>query len=141
MSIIEVIVQSEVENQVTLSLVEGSPITTITTSTVGPQGPQGIQGVAGDAGPAGADGADGVGVPVGGSTGQVLAKIDGTDYNTEWTTVSGGGGGEWGTITGTLSAQTDLQAALDAKLESANFDGGNAASILIEDFNIDGGGA
>jgi hypothetical protein len=54
---------------------------------------------------------------------------------------AGGGGGSWGTITGTLSAQTDLQAALDAKLESANFDGGNAASILIEDFNIDGGGA
>src|SRR5262245_11917021 len=27
----------------------------------------------------------------------------------------GGGGGTWGTITGTLSAQTDLQAALDAK--------------------------
>lgn len=28
---------------------------------------------------------------------------------------SGSGGGSWGTITGTLSAQTDLQAALDAK--------------------------
>jgi hypothetical protein len=27
----------------------------------------------------------------------------------------GGGGGVWGAITGTLSAQTDLQAALDAK--------------------------
>lgn len=27
---------------------------------------------------------------------------------------AGGGGGSWGTITGTLSAQTDLQAALDA---------------------------
>lgn len=27
----------------------------------------------------------------------------------------GGGGGTWGSITGTLSAQTDLQAALDAK--------------------------
>jgi hypothetical protein len=31
-----------------------------------------------------------VGVPTGGSAGQVLAKIDGTNYNTEW--VSGGGG-------------------------------------------------
>ena len=40
----------------------------------------------------GADGADGVGVPVGGTTGQVLAKIDGTDYNTEWVAQSGGGG-------------------------------------------------
>ena len=31
------------------------------------------------------------------------------------TTTGGGGGGTWGSITGTLSAQTDLQAALDAK--------------------------
>lgn len=38
----------------------------------------------GQDGDPGADGADGQGVPVGGSTGQILAKIDGTDYNTEW---------------------------------------------------------
>lgn len=31
-----------------------------------------------------------------------------------------GGGGTWGSITGTLSDQTDLQAALDAKLSIAN---------------------
>lgn len=30
----------------------------------------------------------------------------------------GGGGGTWGSITGTLSDQTDLQAALDAKLDN-----------------------
>jgi hypothetical protein len=29
-------------------------------------------------------------VPVGGTTGQVLAKIDGTNYNTQWVTSSGG---------------------------------------------------
>ena len=38
----------------------------------------------------GADGADGVGVPAGGTTGQVLAKINGTDYNTQWVNQSGG---------------------------------------------------
>lgn len=33
-----------------------------------------------------------------------------------WVDIAGGGGGAvWGSITGTLSAQTDLQAALDAK--------------------------
>lgn len=32
-----------------------------------------------------------------------------------WVDYGGGGGGTWGTITGTLSDQTDLQAALDAK--------------------------
>lgn len=63
----------------------------------------------------GADGADGVGVPAGGTTGQVLAKASGTDYDTEWITPSAGGGGTWGSITGTIGDQTDLAAYL-AKL-------------------------
>ncbi len=76
------------------------------TGDAGPQGIQGIQGIQGpqgDTGPQGlpgadgsngidgTDGADGYGVPVGGTAGQVLSKIDGTNYNTEWTTPSGGG--------------------------------------------------
>lgn len=32
----------------------------------------------------GIDGIDGAGVPAGGTTGQVLEKIDGADYNTQW---------------------------------------------------------
>lgn len=35
----------------------------------------------------------GVGVPTGGSDGQVLAKASGTDYDTEWVDQTGGGGG------------------------------------------------
>jgi len=31
------------------------------------------------------------GVPAGGTAGQVLEKIDSTDYNTQWVTPSGGG--------------------------------------------------
>lgn len=46
-------------------------------------GPQGIQGPAGQ---------DGVGIPAGGTTGQVLAKKSGTDYDTEWVDQTGGGG-------------------------------------------------
>lgn len=66
---------------------------------------------------AGIPGPAGEGVPAGGDTGQVLAKASGDDYDTEWVEQSGGGGGgTWGSITGTLSDQTDLQAALDAKL-------------------------
>ena len=49
------------------------------------KGDQGIQGVAGNDGADGADGADGQGVPTGGTAGQLLSKIDGTDFNTEWT--------------------------------------------------------
>ena len=44
----------------------------------------GVQGADGKDGVDGTDGVNGVGVPVGGATGQVLAKIDGTDYNTGW---------------------------------------------------------
>lgn len=43
------------------------------------RGPQGDQGD---------PGADGVGLPVGGTTGQVLAKVDGTDYNVVWQTIN-----------------------------------------------------
>ena len=42
------------------------------------RGIQGIQGISG------IKGLDGQGVPTGGTTGQHLAKIDGTDYNTQW---------------------------------------------------------
>jgi hypothetical protein len=42
---------------------------------------RGEKGDAGEAGPAGE------GVPAGGTAGQVLSKINGTDYNTEWTTI------------------------------------------------------
>ena len=51
-------------------------------SIPGPAGPMGPQG------PAGTPGANGQGVPVGGTTGQVLAKVDGSDYNTQWVTPS-----------------------------------------------------
>jgi len=47
-----------------------------------------------------------------GTIGQVLTNIDGT--NAAWADPSGGGG-TWGSITGTLSSQTDLQSALDLK--------------------------
>lgn len=37
-------------------------------------------------------GANGQGVPTGGTAGQVLTKVDGTDYNAQWTTPQSGGG-------------------------------------------------
>ena len=51
------------------------------------------------------------------------APKDGNEYvrkNGDWSVSSGGGGGggTWGSITGTLSNQTDLQSALDAKADS-----------------------
>lgn len=58
----------------------------------GPQGATGSQGPQGPAGSTGPQGPAGPGVPTGGTAGQVLQKVDGTDYNTEWATPSGGGG-------------------------------------------------
>lgn len=49
------------------------------------------KGDTGATGAAGADGVDGQGVPVGGTTGQVLAKKTNTDYDTEWIDETGGG--------------------------------------------------
>jgi hypothetical protein len=45
---------------------------------------KGDTGATGAAGTDGTDGEDGLGVPAGGSTAQILRKIDGTDNNTEW---------------------------------------------------------
>jgi hypothetical protein len=56
-------------------------------------------------GETGQDGADGVGVPSGGTTGQVLKKKSGTDYDTEWANESGGGSGGHTIIN---SAGTDM---------------------------------
>lgn len=49
-----------------------------------------LKGEDGQDGAPGAQGAPGVGVPAGGSTGQVLAKSSGSDYVTEWVNQSGG---------------------------------------------------
>jgi hypothetical protein len=55
--------------------------------------PTWIQAMAGPAGADGADGAAGPGVPTGGTADQILAKIDGTNYNTHWIDAPSGGGG------------------------------------------------
>jgi hypothetical protein len=69
-------------------------------------------------GSVGVPGPAGPGVPAGGTAGQILQKIDGTNYNTDWVTVNFSA--TWGDITGTLSSQTDLQTALDLKAPLAS---------------------
>lgn len=61
---------------------------------MGPQGDPGPAGADGSQGPQGNPGANGQGVPVGGTTGQVLAKTSAADYATGWTT-PGGGSDPW----------------------------------------------
>ena len=58
------------------------------TGTVSGIVPGTLSGSVGVPGPAGSPGAPGVGVPAGGTAGQYLQKIDGTNYNTDWVTVN-----------------------------------------------------
>lgn len=75
-----------------------TPTTTTITTTTGATGATGAQGPAG------------VGVPAGGSAGQVLAKIDGTNYNTQWVNQTGGGGS--GTVSSVQLTSTDASVAI-----------------------------
>lgn len=75
---------------VTSGVTSGSTVSS-TVSTTSTNTANVVAGGVGPAGAAGAAGADGQGVPVGGTTGQVLSKNSNTDYDTEWSTVSGTG--------------------------------------------------
>ena len=75
-----------------------SPVATVTQTSTGAtisitdaEGTTTAEISNGQDGATGPAGADGVGVPAGGTTGQVLSKASGTDYDTEWTTPEAGG--------------------------------------------------
>jgi len=62
------------------------------------------------------NGKDGQGVPIGGTSGQVLAKIDDTNYNTHW--VTGGGGAAVSSVNG----QTGIVVLTKADIGLGNAD-------------------
>lgn len=66
----------------------------------------------------GVPGPAGPGVPVGGAAGQILAKIDGQNYNTHWVTPQDDSA-VWGQITGQIANQLDLASALALKLDAS----------------------
>lgn len=89
-------------------------------------GPPGPQGPAGPAGPAGE------GVPVGGTSGQVLSKVSSTDYDTEWSDLPEVEPVSWGDIGGDVADQTDLG-------EAATLDvGTTAGTVAAGDHDHDG---
>lgn len=75
---------------------EGPTGPTGATGATGPKGDTGDAGPTGSVGPAGGTGATGAtgpagpGVPIGGTSGQVLQKTTGTDYDTSWITPAAG---------------------------------------------------
>lgn len=91
---------------------------------VGPQGPVGPEGPAGPAGADGQDGTAGVGVPAGGTAGQVARKASAADFDVEWADPSGGAsgmqlGGQW-TYSGTPGEATPGWGALNADVAPAS---------------------
>jgi len=96
----------------------------------GPQGPPGAPGPAGSPGAPGVDGAPGpagAGVPPGGAAGQVLSKINSTDYNTQWSVAGGGGAGD---VTGPAGAVADRIAVYSGTTGKVIKDGGTIVADL-----------
>jgi hypothetical protein len=85
----QTVVVTENGNQ-TVVVAEGGRVNVVL-NTPGPQGspgPQGAAGPQGASGPQGATGPAGIGLPVGGTTDQLLAKKSNTNYDTQWVTPS-----------------------------------------------------
>lgn len=89
------------------------------TGIKGAQGAQGPAGQKGEQGDPGAQGPAGEGVPTGGTAGQVLTKVDGTNYNTQWSTLTIPSGAQL--MTGTKQTIADSEAT--------------EATQLVTDFN------
>ncbi len=84
------------------------------TGATGPQGLQGLQGTAGTPGTNGTNGTNGQGVPTGGTAGQVLTKIDATNYNTQWTTPSASSGPQVLAVFKNVGQTTNVGSSLSA---------------------------
>ena len=100
----------------------------------GPQGPTGATGAQGPKGDTGATGPAGVGVPTGGSAGQVLAKRSGTNYDTEWVNQSGGGGGAVDSVngkTGTVVLSATDVGALPSNTTYVSSVNGSSGSVTV----------
>ena len=123
-----------------LSGTSGTSGTAGTDGTSGTNGTSGTSGATGDAGTSGTSGTSGVGVIAGGTSGQILAKIDGTDYNTEWVDQIGTTTGSYtGSFTGSflgdiigssVSASTSITASY--VLTSSFADRATSSSIADE---------
>lgn len=101
-------------NEVAATIAPNSVSTTIELGGgVGPQGP---------AGP---------GVPVGGTAGQVLSKIDGTDYNTQWVTASGGGASFTATLTAAETLAPRDLIAINGSGQMVKADADDAAKFSV----------
>ena len=76
----------------------------------------------------------GTGVPTGGTAGQVLAKVDGTNFNTAWVTPASGGGSTFPNVelhVVNTTRQTITSRAGGSASTQLNFTGGNNLNALL----------
>lgn len=94
---------------------------------------KGAAGTNGTNGTNGTDGDDGEGVPVGGTAGQVLKKVSGTDFDTEWDDESGGGGGltQWTESSSTTSPNDTTGVVSFHPIEPGGSNGADAAIVPL----------
>lgn len=100
-----------------------------------------VTGVTETTGEKGPQGAAGVGVPSGGTTGQVLKKASNTNYDTEWADESGGGGVGSGDdyvlieFSSNTPSETELQQAYQAVMTAYN-DGNKLTNLWLSVNNL-----
>jgi|GEM_PF-2214110 len=116
-----------VTGEVVSEIVETVDPTPITITELGAQGPKGDTGAVGAQGE---QGDTGIGVPTGGTTGQVLTKKTNADYDTEWEDVEGGVTSVFGR-TGAVTAQTgDYTTAQVTEITNLYFTNARAVTAL-----------
>jgi Collagen triple helix repeat (20 copies) len=118
-----------------LASLKGATGDTGATGATGATGPQGPAGATGATGPAGAKGDTGAGVPTGGTTGQILSKVNATDYNTTWIDApTGGSGSTFASTDGTtidFSGAGTTASPLTAEVKIS----GTAGNALVQNSN------
>ena len=87
----------------------------------GTPGPEGPQGPRGPEGPQGPKGDPGPGVATGGTAGQVLSKVDSTDYNTQWTDPPSGSDPDAIKKDGTTTTTAEIPFAEGIGIDSDNY--------------------
>jgi hypothetical protein len=103
-----------------------------TSGTSGSTGLSGTSGTSGSNGLDGTSGTSGISIPAGGTSGQILAKVDNDDYNTQWIDAPTGGTGTGG------EAGTSGTSGIDGTSGTSGINGADGTSGTSGENGLDG---